>query len=60
MMNTGKTHVSPRFFAFVGAALGRPLGFLFSLGGRDFSPGVRSQHEQALAPEESFSASAVS
>jgi hypothetical protein len=60
MTTAGKTRMNDLFFAFVGAALGRPPGFLFSLEGRDFSPGVRFQHERALAPEESFSASAVS
>jgi len=60
MMTAGKTPMNDLFFAFVGAALDRPPGFLFSLGGRDFSPGLRSWQEQALAPEESFSASAVS
>jgi hypothetical protein len=42
-MNLGNRNVSDIFFAFVGAALGRLLGFLCSLGGRGFSPDARSE-----------------
>jgi hypothetical protein len=52
MMSLGQARLRGLFFAFVGAALGRPLGFLFSLRGRGFSPGVRSRRRRALAPEE--------
>jgi hypothetical protein len=59
MMTLGEALMSDSFFASVGAALGRPLGFLLSLGGLGprpgLHPGVRSLPEPALAPEESFS-----
>jgi hypothetical protein len=46
MMNLGKTRMNDHFTTFVGAASGRPLGFLF--------PGVKSERERVLALKEIF------